>query len=158
VPKNQSPLRILVQTETFDIAAEHARINSEGLVGAVASFVGYVRADKLSTSQGSVQKLTLEHYPGMTQKALSRIAEDALNRWSLLGVTVIHRVGTLLPGDAIVLVLTASQHRQAAFDSCNFIMDYLKTEAPFWKKEHASGEGRWVDARDSDDAAKDKWR
>ena len=122
--------------------------------GGVASFVGYVR----DTNQGdTIGGLTLEHYPGMTERSLERICAQAEARWPLLGVTVIHRVGPLAPGDQIVLVATASRHRDAAFESCRFIMDYLKTEAPFWKKETTPDGERWVDARDSDEAARRRW-
>jgi molybdopterin synthase catalytic subunit len=152
-------IKIAVQEAVFDIAAEHAALAAaHELIGAIASFVGYVRADKPQTTVGEpVRLLTLEHYPGMTEKALRDIVARAKERWPLDGATIIHRVGPLQPGEPIVLVLTASAHRQAAFDSCNFIMDYLKTEAPFWKKEQIGNASHWVDARESDDAAKLRW-
>ena len=148
---------IHVQTQDFDVGAELKRLQALTLeVGAVASFVGYVR----DSNQGDgVTGMTLEHYPGMTEKALADICQRAQARWLLLGVTVIHRVGPLVPGEQIVLVAVASRHRDAAFEACRFIMDFLKTEAPFWKKEAtADGEERWVDARDSDEAALSRWQ
>lgn len=156
-------LRIQVQTANFDVAAEQALLvaqNNE--IGATASFVGWVREDQGGDSGGvsgsPVVAMTLEHYPGMTEKALQRIAVEATRRWRLQGVTVIHRVGSLQPGDPIVLVMTASSHRKAAFEACNFIMDILKTEAPFWKKESLSdGSTRWVEARHSDATAANRW-
>ena len=146
---------IRVQTADFDVGAELKRLQALTLeIGGVASFVGYVR----DSNQGdTIGGLTLEHYPGMTERSLERICAQAEARWPLLGVTVIHRVGPLAPGDQIVLVATASRHRDAAFESCRFIMDYLKTEAPFWKKETTPDGERWVDARDSDEAARQRW-
>lgn len=146
---------VCVQTDDFDVGAELKRLQALTLeTGGVASFVGYVR----DTNQGdTIGGLTLEHYPGMTERSLERICAQAEARWPLLGVTVIHRVGPLAPGDQIVLVATASRHRDAAFESCRFIMDYLKTEAPFWKKESTPDGERWVDARDSDEAARRRW-
>ena len=141
-----------MQQPVFDSAAEQARLAaSSDAVGAIASFVGYVRAD------GAVRGLELEHYPGMTEQCLRRIVARARQRWPLLAVTVIHRVGYLAVGEPIVVVLAASSHRQAAFDACAYIMDYLKTEAPFWKKEFTEHGARWVDARSSDDAARARW-
>ena len=141
-----------MQQPVFDSAAEQARLAaSSDAVGAIASFVGYVRAD------GAVRGLELEHYPGMTEQCLRRIVVRARQRWPLLAVTVIHRVGYLAVGEPIVVVLVASSHRQAAFDACAYIMDYLKTEAPFWKKEFTEHGARWVDARSSDDAARARW-
>jgi molybdopterin synthase catalytic subunit len=149
-------IRVIVQDDDFDAGAEVARLGSvAGNVGAVVSFVGVVRAE----SEGEkLLALQLEHYPGMTERELTRIADEARERWKLLGVTIIHRVGTLRPGAQIVLVVTAAAHRQAAFDGCGFVMDYLKTKAPFWKKEaRASGE-YWVEARSSDDDAAARWQ
>ena len=120
----------------------------------MASFVGLVRGDK---SAGGIQAMTLEHYPGMTEKALAEIVAEARRRWPLIAVRVIHRVGRLLPGDRIVLVAVSSSHRQAAFAGCEFIMDYLKTRAPFWKREETALGSRWVDARESDDDALRRW-
>jgi len=146
---------IRVQTEAFDIGAEHARIAALGHgTGAIASFTGLMR----DNNEGDpVHAMTLEHYPGMTESALVEIVTDARDRWALEAVTVVHRVGKLKPGDAIVLVLTASAHRGEAFAACEFIMDFLKTRAPFWKKEDTSFGSRWVEARDSDDDAAARW-
>lgn len=123
-------------------------------MGAVATFVGVVRA---KNDGAEVTRMTLEHYPGMTEKALAGIVRRARERWSLGGITVIHRVGPLEVGDPIVFVGVASAHRREAFEACEFIMDWLKTEAPFWKKEATPEGERWVDARESDDAAKARW-
>ena len=149
-------MKILVQTETFDLGSEVAAISRGRTgIGAIASFVGLAR----DTNSGrNVQAMTLEHYPAMTEKALSAIMEEAKQRWSLLDITVIHRAGRMLPGDPIVLVIVASAHRGEAFAACEFLMDYLKTRAPFWKKEETPDGERWVDARASDDAAADRWR
>jgi len=123
-------------------------------IGAIASFVGLAR----DMNDGSgVAAMTLEHYPGMTEKALAALVEEAQSRWTLLDVTLIHRVGRLLPGDPIVLVAVAGSHRGEAFAACEFIMDYLKTRAPFWKKEETPEGERWVEARASDDAAAMRW-
>jgi len=144
-------ISVRVQTETFDLGTE-TRALSEGRtdIGAVASFVGLVRG-------GEIEAMTLEHYPAMTAKALEAIAAEAAERWALLGGTVIHRHGRLLPGDPIVLVAIAAAHRGDAFAACAFIMDYLKTGAPFWKKEETGGASRWVEAKPEDDAARDRW-
>lgn len=145
-------ITVRVQTEAFDLGAEtHALSDGRTDIGAVASFVGLVRG-------GEIEAMTLEHYPAMTAKALKAIAAEAAGRWPLLGGTVIHRHGRLLPGDPIVLVAIAAAHRGDAFAACAFIMDYLKTGAPFWKKEETGGESRWVDARAEDEAARDRWR
>jgi molybdopterin synthase catalytic subunit len=154
-------MEVSVREADFDAGAEIAAlsgIGGEG-VGAVASFVGLVRADKVSgDAADAVREMTLEHYPGMTEQALADIVAQARGRWQLLGVRVIHRVGRLLPGERIVFVGVASSHRHDAFAACEFIMDYLKTRAPFWKREETAGGARWVDARDSDDAALERWR
>lgn len=148
---------VSIQETDFDSGAEIAALSAgRDDVGAVASFVGLVRADKSATAS-SVQAMTLEHYPGMTEKALGEIVAEARSRWELLGVRVIHRVGRLLPGDRIVFVAVASAHRGEAFAACEFIMDYLKTRAPFWKKEDTEQGGRWVDAREADDTAASRW-
>jgi len=153
---------VSVQEADFDPGAEIAALSAgREDVGAVASFVGLVRADKASVdavTDAAVQAMTLEHYPGMTEKALEAIVEEARGRWDVFGVRVIHRVGRLRPGDRIVLVAVASAHRHEAFAACEFIMDYLKTQAPFWKKEETAAGGRWVDARVSDDQAAERWR
>ena len=148
-------MRIRVQTEAFELGAEVDAI-SQGRtdIGAIASFVGLAR----DINEGSgVSAMTLEHYPGMTEKALAALVAEANARWSLLDVTVIHRVGRLLPGDPIVLVAVASRHRGEAFAACEYIMDALKTRAPFWKKEETPEGERWVEARASDDAAAARW-
>jgi molybdopterin synthase catalytic subunit len=124
-------------------------------IGAVVSFTGLVRQ---MTGDGPIREMALEHYPGMTERALEAIAAEAQSRWPLQGIRVIHRYGPLKPGDRIVLVLTASRHRKAAFEAAEFLMDYLKTRAPFWKKEDHAGDTRWVDARDTDDSAAARWR
>lgn len=148
-------MKIAVQTEPFDLAAEvDALYRSNPRVGAVASFLGITR-DR-NDGQG-VAAMTLEHYPGMTERALERIAAEAGSRWDLLDVTVIHRVGELRPTEPIVLVAVAAAHRGEAFAACEFIMDYLKTRAPFWKKEVTAEGARWVDARESDDTAAARW-
>lgn len=148
-------MKVLVQTEPFDLGGEvDATRKGRTDIGAIASFVGLAR----DMNEGSgVNAMTLEHYPGMTEKALGTLVDEACYRWRLLDVTVIHRVGRLLPGDPIVLVVVASSHRGEAFAACEFIMDYLKTRAPFWKKEETPQGERWVDARASDDAAAARW-
>jgi molybdopterin synthase catalytic subunit len=148
-------MKVVVQTEAFDLGAEvDAMSRGRTDIGAIASFVGLAR----DTNDGSgVQAMTLEHYPGMTEKALNALLDEAASRWSLLDVTVIHRVGRLLPGDPIVLVAVAGSHRGEAFAACEFIMDALKTRAPFWKKEETPAGERWVEARVSDDTAAARW-
>jgi len=150
-----SPIKIVVQSEAFDLGTEVAAMSRDRTdIGAIASFVGLAR----DNNDGSgVQAMTLEHYPGMTEKALAALVDEAAARWALLDVTVIHRVGRLLPGDPIVLVAVASRHRGEAFAACEFIMDALKTRAPFWKKEETPDGERWVDARASDDTAAARW-
>jgi molybdopterin synthase catalytic subunit len=144
---------IHIQVEDFDVSDEVDALTAEApQTGAVATFTGYVRGDNGLTA------LTLEHYPGMTEHEISRIAADAAKRWSLTGVTIIHRVGRLEVGERIVLVAVASSHRAAAFEACEFLMDYLKTRAPFWKLEERGGQSGWVDAKASDDAAAERWR
>ena len=144
---------VRVQAEPFDLGAESAALTAGRVdVGGLASFVGLCRADD------GLAALVLEHYPGMTERAIERIAAEACARWPLTGCTVIHRVGRLPPGAPIVLVLTASSHRAAALDSCAFLIDWLKTRAPFWKREEfAGGAERWVDAKAGDDAAAARW-
>ncbi len=146
---------IAVREADFDVGAETAALTAGDLsAGAVASFVGLVR----DRNDGSgVAAMTLEHYPGMTEKALAAIVDEARGRWEIKAVRVIHRVGPLLPGDRIVYVGVSSAHRGEAFAACEFIMDYLKTRAPFWKKEDTPDGGRWVDARESDDSAAGRW-
>jgi molybdopterin synthase catalytic subunit len=148
---------VRVQHEDFDIGAEIARMTMGRTdIGAIVTFTGAVRGDAHGRGLAS---MTLEHYPGMTEAELSRIESEAQQRWQLSASLVVHRIGELKPGQNIVLVVAASPHRQAAFAAAEFLMDYLKTRAPFWKKErNADGEGHWVDARDSDDAALEKWK
>jgi molybdopterin synthase catalytic subunit len=147
---------VSVQREDFDIGAEIAQFSAgDPDIGAVVSFTGLVRK---MTGEGATTTMELEHYPGMTERALEKIAAEAQTRWPLNGLRVIHRYGPLEPGDRIVLVLTASSHRQAAFEAAEFLMDYLKTRAPFWKKETHAGKACWVDARDTDDSAAARWK
>ncbi|MGE5320151.1 MAG: molybdopterin synthase catalytic subunit MoaE [Hyphomicrobiaceae bacterium] len=148
-------MKIQVRREAFDLGAEvDAMRKGRTDIGAIASFVGLAR----DMNDGSgVAAMTLEHYPGMTEKALTALVDEANARWALLDVTVIHRIGRLLPGDPIVLVVVASSHRGEAFAACEFIMDYLKTRAPFWKKEETPQGERWVEARASDDVAAARW-
>ncbi len=146
---------IRIQRDDFDISDEVARLTKDcGDIGAVVTFCGLCRDEN-----GSLAALELEHYPGMAEAEIRRIANNAANRWPLDALVAIHRYGTIQPGGNIVLVIAASRHRQAAFDGANYLMDFLKTRAPFWKKEHlADGtEGSWVDARDADDAALKRW-
>ena len=148
-------MSVSVREQDFDVAAEIAALTAARTdIGAVASFIGLVR----DLHEGGLESMTLEHYPGMTEAALADIVSQAQGRWPLLGVRVIHRVGRLRPGDSIVLVLVAAAHRGDAFAACAFIMDYLKTQAPFWKKEASAAGGHWVDAKDSDDAAAARWK
>ncbi|MCZ7481759.1 molybdenum cofactor biosynthesis protein MoaE [Rhizobium rhizogenes] len=147
---------IRVQSEDFDAADETRRLTQrDKSIGAVVAFTGLCRDDG-----GTLAALELEHYPGMAEAEITRIAELAIERFNLLGLTAIHRHGKIAAGENIVLVIAASSHRQAAFDGANFVMDYLKTSAPFWKKEHGKdGTARdWISANTTDDAAKDKWR
>ena len=146
-------MAVRVQTEDFDVGVESRALQADA-VGAIALFVGTVRG--LSSDNG-VTAMTLEHYPGMTESELERIEAEARARWPLEDVTIIHRVGRLEAGDQIVLVGAASPHRQAAFDAAQFIMDFLKTDAPFWKAEERGDETSWVDARESDNAARKRW-
>lgn len=148
-------MAIRVQVEAFQPGIELEALHAANVgIGAVVGFVGYMRD---YNDGNEVAAMTLEHYPGMTEKSLAGIVEQARARWPLLGVEIVHRVGRLLPGEPIVFVGTASAHRQAAFDACNFIMDYLKTRAPFWKREDTPEGARWVDGRDSDQAAAQRW-
>ncbi|MGE5168989.1 MAG: molybdopterin synthase catalytic subunit MoaE [Rudaea sp.] len=147
--------RVRVQAEPFDAGAEIERLRrGDRGIGAIAAFVGTVRD---INDEASVAGLTLEHYPGMTEAALAEIVDEAKRRFDIRDALVIHRVGALAPGDPIVLVVVASAHRGAAFDACEFVMDYLKTRAPFWKKERLPDGERWVEARASDDEAAQRW-
>ncbi len=145
---------IRVQTEDFDVAAEYQALSNSSASGAVVMFSGLVRDMNLGDTVGG---LFLEHYPGMTEKSLQSIVDEACVRWPLDSVRLIHRVGQMHPGDQIVFVGVSSAHRKAAFEGCEFLMDYLKTQAPFWKRESTSEGDRWVDARDTDKAAVKRW-
>jgi molybdopterin synthase catalytic subunit len=149
---------IKVQTENFDVGAEIAALTSGRTdIGGIGCFVGTVR-DNPKGASSAITGMALEHYPGMTERSIARIVAQAEERWPLLGCTVIHRVGELRPGENIVLVIAASAHRQAALDATAFLIDWLKTKAPFWKREtFTDGAGAWVDARDDDDAAAARW-
>lgn len=149
-------LSVSVQEADFDFKHEHAQlVSGDKGVGAVVAFIGMVRDLNLADD---VVALELEHYPGMTEKSLMRIAEQAVQRWSLQAARIVHRIGKMYPGDQIVMVLTASAHRGDAYEANQFMMDYLKTEAPFWKKEWTPEGPRWIEARDSDDHAAEKWK
>jgi molybdopterin synthase catalytic subunit len=147
---------VRVQTESFDVAAEAARL-TQGCtaIGALVSFIGLCRDEG-----GALAALEIEHYPGMAEKEITRVAREASSRWPLEGILAVHRYGLILPGEGIVLVVTASRHRGEAFAAASFLMDYLKTEAPFWKKRHLAdkGAGEWVEAKAQDHAAAKKWR
>ena len=149
-------MSVRVQNEPFDVSAEIAKLTvGDTTIGAVATFIGKVRG---SAHGANLQAMTLEHYPGMTETELEDIEHQAFVRFRLNASLIVHRVGDLKPGDDIVLVVTCSPHRQDAFQACEFLMDYLKTRAPFWKKEtNVDGEGHWVDARESDDTATVRW-
>jgi molybdopterin synthase catalytic subunit len=148
-------LPVRIQREDFDAGAEIARMRADDArIGAVASFIGVARDRNDGTA---VSALTLEHYPGMTEKAIGAIVARAKARWAVFEILVIHRIGELKPLEQIVLVVVTSSHRGDAFAACEFVMDYLKTEAPFWKKEATPEGERWVDARESDDAARSRW-
>ncbi|PZV33319.1 molybdenum cofactor biosynthesis protein MoaE [Mesorhizobium kowhaii] len=147
---------VRIQREDFDVAAEIARLTQgRADIGAVVTFSGLCRDE-----QGALSALELEHYPGMAEAEISRIATEAVQRWPLQGLTAIHRHGKIAPGDNIVLVVAASAHRQAAFEAANFLMDYLKSRAPFWKKEHRTdgSEGGWVEAKEADARAAQRWK
>lgn len=147
---------VRLQHEDFDVAAEAAKLSRGRTdIGAVVTFTGICRNHE---GGHAVSAMTLEHYPGMAEEEIARHVEDAKRRWPLLGVTVIHRYGRMLPGDNIVLVVTASAHRQAAFAAADFLMDYLKTRAPFWKLEERPDGTNWVAAKDSDDSAAARWQ
>ena len=144
---------IRIQEQDFDIGAEIAKLKAGRTdIGAIVTFIGTVR-----DQQGAVTEMALEHYPGMTERELQRIETEACARWPLQASLIVHRTGTLKPGDNIVLVVTASEHRDAAFDAARFLMDYLKTSAPFWKRETGPGGARWVDADAKDDTALARW-
>ena len=147
---------IRVQAEDFSVDAEIQRLTGERRdTGAIVTFTGLCRDE-----DGSLAALELEHYPGMAEAEITRIAREAARRWPITGLTAIHRVGKIRPGENIVLVIAASRHRHTAFSAASFLMDFLKTDAPFWKKEHRAdgSQGEWVSAKDTDDAARAKWR
>jgi molybdopterin synthase catalytic subunit len=148
---------VRVQREDFDIGSEVRRLTAGRTdIGAIVTFTGTVRS---GNDGAAITTMTLEHYPGMTEAELARVEAEAGKRWPLQASLIVHRVGELKPGDNIVLVVTASAHREAAFSAAEFLMDYLKMRAPFWKKEtRADGEGHWVDARDSDESAAKRWK
>ena len=149
------PVTIRIQEADFDIAREIAALTGGRTdIGAVVSFSGICRG---SEGDAPIAALTLEHYPGMAEAEITRHAQTALSRWPLTGLTVIHRVGRIVPGENIVLVVTASAHRQAAFEAAEFLMDYLKANAPFWKREESAGGTSWIDARHHDDEAAARW-
>ena len=149
---------IRVQREDFDIGAEiEALTEGRDDIGAVASFVGITRADAGKDAGYAVTAMTLEHYPAMTEKQLADIEAEACRRWNLTASLIVHRYGRLEPGDRIVLVVTAAAHRRAALDACAFLIDWLKTKAPFWKREETAGGERWVAARAADDQAAERW-
>jgi len=146
---------VRLQREPFDAAAEAAKLSrGRGDIGAVVTFTGICRGDE---GGEPIAALTLEHYPGMAEAEIERHVSEAVERWPLLGVTVIHRHGRIMPGEDIVLVVTASSHREAAFAAAEFLMDYLKTHAPFWKQIEKAGSKRWIDAKATDDAAAERW-
>ncbi len=148
-------MSISIQEHDFDVAAEMAALrSSSSKIGALVSFVGLVRD---FSQEGQIENIYLEHYPGMTEKALGKIIDEATKRWNLIGTRVIHRIGALMPNDQIVLVLTAAGHRREAFASCEFIIDYLKTAAPFWKREQTDHGGKWLETRDSDIQRMEHW-
>lgn len=153
----QNPARVSIQTQDFDASAELSALRAQdGRVGAVCCFVGTVR-DHTAGQPGQISGLELEHYPGMTEAAIEAMIDAAFARFDIYGARVIHRIGLLQPLDQIVLVAVTSAHRGQSFAACEFLMDYLKTQAPFWKKENTSDGSQWVDARVSDDAALARW-
>lgn len=152
-----TPPRVSIQTQDFDVSAELAALRAQDKrVGAVCCFVGTVR-DRNGVEGDAVASMELEHYPGMTEKSIEAMIDAAMARFDIFGARVIHRVGLLAPLDQIVFVAVTSAHRGASFEACEFLMDYLKTQAPFWKKEETAQGARWVDARVSDDAALARW-
>ena len=149
------PVKIKIQNEDFDVS-EEIKILQQNETGAIVNFVGVVRGFD-EKNKNVIDSMTLEHYSGMTELEIKKIVKNSCQRWNITGVTVIHRVGKLLPSDQIVFVGVSSKHRQNAFDSCNFIMDWLKTKAPFWKVEENNNQKKWVDYNLSDDKAIEKW-
>ncbi len=156
-PSQVPAARVRIQAEDFDLGTEITSLRArDARVGAVCSFVGTVR-DQTAGTSGSISSMELEHYPGMTEKAIEAMIDEAHRRFDIFGARVIHRIGLLRPLDQIVLVAVTSAHRGESFQACEFLMDYLKTQAPFWKKEQTPQGARWVDARVADDAALAKW-
>ncbi|TCT07687.1 molybdenum cofactor biosynthesis protein MoaE [Aquabacter spiritensis] len=151
-----APFAVRVQAAPFDTAAEIAALSGDGDVGAVVTFCGLCRADR-STEGAPLSALILEHYPGMAEAEMDRLIDDARGRWPLTGARIVHRFGRIVPGEPIVLVVTASAHRAAAFSAAEFLMDWLKTKAPFWKKEERGAVGDWVAAKVEDDTAAARW-
>tara|TARA_R110002049_G_scaffold56036_18_gene154933 strand:- start:4242 stop:4718 length:477 start_codon:yes stop_codon:yes gene_type:complete len=152
----QPQITVRVQQADFDVAQlQRSLLAGAAAEGAITTFTGYVRRDNESRQ---VDELELEHYPGMTEASITTIVEQAAARWPLLGAAVVHRVGKLVPGDQIVWVGIASAHREAAFSACEFVMDFLKTQAPFWKKEQSSGDAHWVEPRETDSSRLARWR
>ena len=152
-------MNIRIQEVDFDVGTELALLRAKRSdIGAIASFVGLVRDVNVSNNAEHVSNMTLEHYPGMTEKALEAIVEKAKTRWEIIDALIIHRIGLLQATEQIVFVAVTSQHRGDAFAACEFMMDYLKIEAPFWKKEQTEQGAHWVEAKESDDAARDKWK
>ena len=145
-------IRVVVRPDDFDLGAEAARLEAGGDAGAIVTFTGRVR-----DAGGTLRSMTIEHYPAMTERALEAIAREAASRWGLAGVTVIHRHGELRPGERIMMVATAARHRGDAFEAAAFLMDYLKSRAPFWKKETTEAGAAWVEAREADEAALARW-
>jgi molybdopterin synthase catalytic subunit len=155
-PLQESKPLIRVQEQPFDVARELEALKQEAPgAGATSIFVGTVRG---TGDQGSIESMTLEHYPGMTERALADIEAEARSRWPLLGSLIVHRFGRLEPGDDIVLVVTLAEHRQAAIEASTFLIDWLKTKAPFWKLEESDGGGQWVEARHTDEDAAQRWK
>lgn len=149
-------MAVRIQAEAFDTGAELERLTGGRTdIGAAVSFTGLCRVDG---ETGTISAMELEHFPGMAEAELERLEAEAHTRWPLLGSLIVHRFGRLVPGDPIVLVITLSAHRQAAFEAANFLMDYLKTSAPFWKKEESAGQAQWVEAKSTDDEARERWR
>ena len=152
------PARVTIQSQDFDLGAEVAALRAgNAAVGAVAAFVGTVRDRNQRNDGGSVQSMELEHYPGMTERAIEAMIDDAVQRFGIDGARVVHRIGLLQPLEQIMMVAVTSAHRGSAFQACEFLMDFLKTQAPFWKKELTPAGARWVDARVADDAALQRW-
>lgn len=154
VPAGTPAVEARVQAQVIDVAAEIAGLEGDGAAGALVTFTGYCRDEG-----GTLSKLEIEHYPGMAEREIARICAQAASRWPLLQCRAIHRYGLIKPGETIVFAACTSEHRAAAFEAASFIMDFLKTRAPFWKREHRTDgtEGEWVSAKDTDDSAADKW-